>query len=183
MYFDLFYICQAFTFSDVPFQLSSTTASSIEDEINEQKEGEENGSEESDEEEEDDEEKSSNHQQPPVELLRSRGLKLTKQRRGELGEQIIKQCYSEQPNYDNLITALLSNPIFDLPHHMFLTPGIPVAPMLAKPSKSFSEVLTKLSLINFTCEFKYDGERGQIHLLPDGTIKIFSRNSKVFYFC
>ena len=94
----------------------------------------------------------------------------------EAAVQIIKKAYSEVPSYDSILDAALSVPL----HHMHaactLTPGIPVAPMLAKPTKSVQEVLKRLNGQRFTCEFKYDGERAQVHMLPDGTTRVFSRN-------
>jgi len=39
-------------------------------------------------------------------------------------------------------------------------------------------VLDRFSSGRFTCEFKYDGERAQIHMKEDGTVEIFSRNSE-----
>ncbi|MEM1598370.1 MAG: ATP-dependent DNA ligase [Pyrobaculum sp.] len=53
-----------------------------------------------------------------------------------------------------------------------LTPGVPVLPMLAQRLSSASEILAKLGG-SAICEYKYDGERAQIHV-KEG-VRIFSR--------
>lgn len=50
--------------------------------------------------------------------------------------------------------------------------------MLAKPTKAITEVLDRFEGKRFTCEYKYDGERAQIHREADGTITVYSRNSE-----
>jgi hypothetical protein len=50
--------------------------------------------------------------------------------------------------------------------------------MLAKPTKAIGEVLDRFEGKRFTCEYKYDGERAQVHKLADGTVGVFSRNSE-----
>ena len=91
----------------------------------------------------------------------------------EEGAKIVKSVYSECPSYEDLIPALLStDAIHDLPSKVHFRPGIPVKPMLAKPTTGVSEVLDKFANQPFTCEYKYDGERAQIHLLEDGTVKV-----------
>ena len=94
----------------------------------------------------------------------------------ETAVQIIKKAYSEVPSFDYLLDALLSSPLQEVHKACNLTPGVPVVPMLAKPTKSVAEVLKRLDGQRFTCEYKYDGERAQVHQTPDGTTKVFSRN-------
>ena len=104
--------------------------------------------------------------------------KLSKEERDELAVIAVKRAFSECPGLELVTNALLKYPIYDIHKYCLLTPGVPVAPMLAKPTKQIAEVLKRLNGLSFTMEYKYDGERAQVHLLEDGSVKIFSRNSE-----
>lgn len=93
---------------------------------------------------------------------------------------ILNAVYSQLPVWDELIPKILEFSAIDerLRNACKLTPGVPVSPMLAKPTKAISEVIERFADGVFTCEYKYDGERAQIHRLPDGSMKIYSRNAE-----
>ncbi|KAL5565806.1 hypothetical protein UlMin_028970 [Ulmus minor] len=92
--------------------------------------------------------------------------------------KIVKQVYSVLPVYDKIIPALLSDGVWNLPKTCSFTLGVPVGPMLAKPTKGVSEIVQKFMDTEYTCEYKYDGERAQIHYLEDGSVEIYSRNAE-----
>lgn len=116
----------------------------------------------------------------------------------EQAEATLKTVYSELPSYDVIIPAMLESGILRLRETCKLRPGVPLKPMLAKPTKAITEVLDRFEGQKFTCEFKYDGERAQIHYVAkdaeqelskatagatravgdDGVASIFSRNSE-----
>ncbi|QDS74144.1 hypothetical protein FKW77_001207 [Venturia effusa] len=112
------------------------------------------------------------------------------------GETTLKSVYSELPSYEVIIPAILAHGLTNLHENCKLQPGVPLKPMLAKPTKSITEVLDRFDGKDFTCEYKYDGERAQIHFVAHdspmqyattvpqagksdkGIANVFSRNSE-----
>ncbi|XP_042406854.1 DNA ligase 1-like [Zingiber officinale] len=92
--------------------------------------------------------------------------------------RIVKQVYSVLPIYDKIVPELLSVGVWKLQEACKFSLGVPVGPMLAKPTKAVSEILDKFQGTEFTCEYKYDGERAQIHYMEDGSVEIYSRNAE-----
>jgi len=96
----------------------------------------------------------------------------------DLAVSLVKQAYAECSDHGMLAKAILEAPLYAIRRICHLIPGTPVSPMLAKPTKSVDEVLKRLSGQQLTVEFKYDGERMQLHRLANGTVKIFSRSQE-----
>ncbi|KAK9240550.1 hypothetical protein V1525DRAFT_395320 [Lipomyces kononenkoae] len=93
-------------------------------------------------------------------------------------EEVLRAVYYEMPSYDLIIPAIVKDGIMNLRQTCALTPGVPLKPMLAKPTKSITEVLDRFQEQKFTCEYKYDGERVQIHFQENGKSHVYSRNSE-----
>ncbi|KAK5739005.1 ATP-dependent DNA ligase Cdc17 [Elasticomyces elasticus] len=125
------------------------------------------------------------------------GKKVPSETELKKGEEVFKTVYSELPAYEVIVPALLKGGIWKLREECRLQPGVPLKPMLAKPTKSIGEVLDRFEGKDFTCEYKYDGERAQIHFVSHdskqdfattvapkegkseaGISNIFSRNSE-----
>ncbi|KER32342.1 hypothetical protein T265_01569 [Opisthorchis viverrini] len=90
----------------------------------------------------------------------------------------VKKAYCVCPNYDKLVAGLLADGPDGLHFHCFITPGMPVKPMLAHPTRGVVDVLKRFDEADFTCEYKYDGERAQIHVLDPRTCRVYSRNQE-----
>lgn len=88
---------------------------------------------------------------------------------------------ARNPNFTSLLDALLlPAPEGGLNHLSALVPlriGVPISPMLGSVTRSLAEVFTKLGVSTpqaraFVSEFKYDGQRIQIHAthVPDAAL-------------
>lgn len=88
---------------------------------------------------------------------------------------IIKDAYDKQSDFNYLVENLIEYGIYKLSDICTVVPGIPLKPMLAQPSKNLTKAFSKFEELKFLAEYKYDGERLQIHHF-NNTTKLFSRN-------
>ena len=97
-----------------------------------------------------------------------------------VGEELVKACFARRPNYNDLVPCLLDAGIADeLIIRCGLAMHIPLRPMLGSITRDLGEMLTKLQGREFSCEYKYDGQRAQVHCDGQGKISIFSRHLEV----
>ncbi|KAJ8981391.1 hypothetical protein NQ317_002585 [Molorchus minor] len=90
---------------------------------------------------------------------------------------ILKTAYCECPTYDKIVPVLLREGIEKLPEYCKLTPGIPLKPMLAHPTKGVQEVLQRFEGLKLHVNGNMAVKRAQIHI--DGKdVYIFSRNQE-----
>ncbi len=115
--------------------------------------------------------------------LQSELAKLKKEGLAEVyskGEELVKACFARRPNYNDLVPCLLEVGISD---ELLLRCGlglhIPLRPMLGSITRDLSEMLTKLQGRDFSCEYKYDGQRAQVHCDEQGKVSIFSRHLEI----
>ncbi|KAL2401459.1 DNA ligase 3 [Exophiala dermatitidis] len=95
-------------------------------------------------------------------------------------EEVVKTCFARRPNYNDLVPGLLEVGVSDkLLARCGLALHIPLRPMLGSITRDLSEMLTKLQGRDFSCEFKYDGQRAQVHCDERGKVSIFSRHLEV----
>ncbi|KAJ5644714.1 hypothetical protein N7507_010725 [Penicillium longicatenatum] len=92
-------------------------------------------------------------------------------------EEIVKASYARHPNYNDLVSCLCE---IGVSEELLLRCGlvlhIPLRPMLGSITRDLSDMLTKLQGRDFSCEYKYDGQRAQVHCDENGKVSIFSRH-------
>ncbi|RID55400.1 hypothetical protein BRARA_G02666 [Brassica rapa] len=88
----------------------------------------------------------------------------------------VVEAYNILPSLDVVVPSLMDKDIEFSTSTLSMIPGVPIKPMLAKIANGVQDFIKLFQDKAFTCEYKYDGQRAQIHLLLDGTVRIFSRN-------
>ncbi|KAL7544884.1 hypothetical protein ACHAWF_008242 [Thalassiosira exigua] len=89
--------------------------------------------------------------------------------------QAFEKAYNLSPDIEELVPALISKGLDAVVDSCIIRPGTPLKPMLAKPSTGIDDAVTQMGKEEFICEYKYDGQRCQIHYF-DSTTRLWSRN-------
>ncbi|KAI0254003.1 ATP-dependent DNA ligase [Lactifluus subvellereus] len=118
-----------------------------------------------------------------------------------VAEALLKRVFVQHPNYGHIISAILEVGLDGLAERVILTIGtctpihtrtgsrsrvtanpigIPLQPTLGSPMRSLDGVYQRVGGLAFTAEFKYDGQRVQIHAEKSDvgklSVNLFSRH-------
>lgn len=92
-------------------------------------------------------------------------------------EELVKASHARHPDYNDLVPCLLEMGVTEeLLNRCGLVLHIPLRPMLGSITRDLADMLTKLQGRDFSCEYKYDGQRAQVHCDETGKVSIFSRH-------
>jgi len=97
----------------------------------------------------------------------------------KLAQSKISDAYNRRPDLGKIIEVLIDPKAdFSVVDRICITPGLPVCCMLANTTRSIDQILELQGDSHSVSQFKYDGQRAQIHLLESGEVKIFSRHNE-----
>ncbi|KAG2078893.1 ATP-dependent DNA ligase [Suillus decipiens] len=95
-------------------------------------------------------------------------------------EALVKKVFVQHPNYEHIVAGVFNGGLDGLDLRVPLTIGIPLHPTLGSPTRSLDEIYDRFGNLPFVAEFKYDGQRAQIHGMRvnsgDPSVHIFSRH-------
>ncbi|KAG8689187.1 hypothetical protein FRC08_011062, partial [Ceratobasidium sp. 394] len=95
-------------------------------------------------------------------------------------EGLLKQVYVRHPHFGHIVDAVLDVGLEGLADKVQLAVGTPLHPTLGSPTRSLDEIYERLGDLPFSAEFKYDGQRVQVHAqrTQEGEIavRLFSRH-------
>ena len=93
-------------------------------------------------------------------------------------EQIIRSAFARIPDFDIIVAHLIDGGVKRLEDSADMIIGIPIRPMLGVITRDLAEVIAKMDGRSYACEYKYDGQRLQLHYQRNGTEQtfLFSRN-------
>ncbi len=102
-------------------------------------------------------------------------VSIDKSHKSEKYVDYVKSSFNKQPCFENLVGLIFKYGINELTLRCKIIPGVPLKPMLAQPARNLTKIFARIGDRPFISEFKYDGERVQIHNSGTETW-IFSRN-------
>ncbi|KDN41251.1 ATP-dependent DNA ligase [Tilletiaria anomala UBC 951] len=102
---------------------------------------------------------------PTKQSERHSPARLTLMARLRLSERLMRQVRARHPNFSVIVPALQEVGLDGLSTRVPLSVGTPLSPMLGSITRSLQDMRAKFGERAFVSEFKYDGQRVQIHAL------------------